>query len=308
MNRVINFHDITDSAWFERLVLILKSKYTMVSILDIENYYYNGGVLKNACHITFDDGDKTFYEVVYPILKKHSIPASIFISPRMCEEGRNFWFQEISDYDKSQLKSIISDTLNIKRSILKKHSVFSILKCFTIDQIWNVIKQYQLKYNLGEKCALNMTVQEVREIDTDGLVAVGAHTINHPILANEKDEICEKEIVDSFVGLEKILGHKVDYFAFPNGWTKYDYGKREINVLKRCGCKIAFACTPGNFTLKNTPLAIRRYNLSYANLTFINAKLSLGEFWEFMKKYFKKGEISSRNKIYQAIRGNALQN
>lgn len=302
MNRVINFHDISDGVWFEKLLLMLSAKYNMVSIKEIENYFYNSGPLRNACHLTFDDGDKSFYNIVYPILKKHNIPATIFVSSKMCSEGKNFWFQEISGFDPDKLKDVISNEFSIKRDLLVKPSVFSILKCLKIEQIRQVINEYQLKFNVVPALAFNLSIDQLIEIDREGLVTIGAHTINHPILANESDDICESEIIDSLSGLEKILGYRIRYFAFPNGWTELDYGEREIRILQQNGVRIAFACTPGYYSLKNIPLAIKRYNLSYANLVFIWTKLSLGEFWEFMKNQVRSGEVDDRKMIYKALK------
>jgi len=301
MNKVINFHDISDSEWFENLVLILKSKYSLISIEDIEGYYHKKQDLKNTCHLTFDDGDKSFYDIVYPILKRHNIPASIFVSPKMCGEQKNFWFQEIRGYNETKLKKIISEAFNVDNNKLENHSIYLILKCFTMDQIWFVIEKYQSIYKIRPKESCNLSVDQLIEIDKGGLVTVGAHTLNHPILANESDEVSKIEIIDSFYNLAQILGHEIKYFAYPNGWPEYDFLERELNTLKNCNCKIAFSCKPNNFTKKDNALSVNRYNLSYANLPFIRLKLSLGEHWEYLKKFIVKGEVSNREEIYKAI-------
>ena len=61
MCKIINFHDTKDSSWFEKTMVILKSKYNMISVKDLEKYYTKGQSLNNSCHITVDDGAKTFY-------------------------------------------------------------------------------------------------------------------------------------------------------------------------------------------------------------------------------------------------------
>lgn len=160
MNRIINFHGIKNSSWFEDTLIILKSKYTMVSIDEIEDYYYRGGKLKNACHITFDDGDISFYNMAYPILKHHNIPASIFVSPKVCTDRKNFWFQEIKGYDYSELKKIIVKFLHIEPKYLKQYSINSILKCLKIDQIWSIIELYQKQFNVSPKEPQNISVDQ----------------------------------------------------------------------------------------------------------------------------------------------------
>jgi len=76
------------------MILLLKSKYSLVDLNFFENLN-NYKKKKGFCHITFDDGDKTFYTVAYPILKKHNVPATLFVSPKIVVKQENFWFQEI---------------------------------------------------------------------------------------------------------------------------------------------------------------------------------------------------------------------
>jgi peptidoglycan/xylan/chitin deacetylase (PgdA/CDA1 family) len=308
MNKIINFHDITDGILFERVIAILMSKYKLVSIVDIGNFYYKNIDLRNSCHLTFDDGDKTFYEIAYPILKKHNIPASIFVSPHVCKEKVNYWFQEIEEYDIVELKKIICENYPYEFSDFKKYSIFSILKCFKIAQIWNIIELYQKKFDVTPKEFLNIDVDHLKQIDSEGLVTIGAHTMNHPILANEDDQTSQEEITKSFLGLEEILGHEINYFAFPNGIPKYDFGAREVETLKSINCKIAFSCPHKNITKYDNPLVISRYNLSLDNLSYIKLKLFLGEYWDMMKNLLFKGEIHARIELKNKLnRSGVLQ-
>ena len=185
MNKIINFHKVHDSSWFEMALKILKSKYTMIGINELESYYYEGKNLKNSCHITIDDGDKTFFDKIFPILKKYDVPASIFVSPSICKEGKNFWFQEIQGYNELKMKKIICKRAEIDYSLISNYSLGSILKNFEIDLIWDIIRDYQKKFNIKTKKAQNMTLDNLLEIDNHGLVVIGAHTESHPVLANE---------------------------------------------------------------------------------------------------------------------------
>ena len=301
MNKVINFHNVKDSSWFDMAITILKSKYTMIGIGELESYYYEGKNLKNACHITIDDGDKTFYDVIFPILKKHNIPATIFVSPRICREGKNFWFQEIRGYNEIEIKKIIFERVKIDNHIISKHSAESILKSLDIDLIWEIILVYQQLFSIKVKKPQNMNLDQLLEIDKHGLVVIGAHTETHPILANEDDEKSQKEIVDSIEGLRNILNHEIACFAYPNGTPKLDFGEREMDILKTNNCKIAFSIESENFTIKNHPLSIPRYGLSIGSANFIKTKLFLGNYWEKMKNFIWEAESKARESISFSI-------
>ena len=61
---------------FEQLLDIIKSEnYKFIGLSD----YIDAGQKDNHVALTFDDGYESFYHYVYPILKKHSIPATVFM-------------------------------------------------------------------------------------------------------------------------------------------------------------------------------------------------------------------------------------
>lgn len=91
-NIILNFHAISNQEWFEGILKIVNRLYNIVSYNEVEAYYYENKKFKNSCHITFDDGHISFYEKIYPLLKKYNIPVSIFVSPKVIKEQKNFWF------------------------------------------------------------------------------------------------------------------------------------------------------------------------------------------------------------------------
>ena len=294
MNKVFTFHDIRSSIWFEKTLNILKNKFDLVSVNDIEEFYHNGKTLNNSCHLTVDDGDKTFYNIIYPVLKKMNIRATLFVSPKICSDSSNFWFQEIKGFDQNKMRNIIAEDYKIDIKMLQQYPILVILKNMKIDQIWDVISKYSSLYNLPSKENQNMSIEEVRQVDRDGLVTVGAHTMNHPILSNENEESSTREIVDSIRELENILEHQIKYFAYPNGTPSLDFSDREIEILKNSNCSLAFSTEAKNFDSTDNPLSIPRYGLSIGNKYFIRTKIFLGKNWNIIKNIKSKDEIKLR--------------
>jgi peptidoglycan/xylan/chitin deacetylase (PgdA/CDA1 family) len=304
MYKVINFHDIRSVNWFEQTLNILKNKFNLVDIKEIESFYYNEKILKNSCHLTIDDGDKTFYDIIYPVLKKMNIPATLFVSPKICADLSNFWFQEIRVMDPDKMKKIISEDYKIDLTILQPYSIFVIFKNLKISQIWALIGKYKSLHNIVPMENQNMSVEQLKEIDRYGLVTIGAHTMNHPILANESDETSEQEIVDSIRGLENILAHEVNYFAYPNGTPNLDFSLREIEILKNNNCNLAFSVEKKDFKLTDSPFSIPRYGLTTGSKYFIKAKILLGKNWDLIKNMGSKDEVSLRLELKKKINFN----
>ena len=70
MNKILNFHQVKDCVWFDEVVCYLKSKYVFVTTEDLYEFYKGQINLKNSCHITIDDGDKSFYNVIFSGFKE----------------------------------------------------------------------------------------------------------------------------------------------------------------------------------------------------------------------------------------------
>ena len=271
MGKIINFHKVIDEKWFEDVVRLLKRNYTMINAGQLIDYYYNDKPLpRKSCMITVDDGDMTSYTIIYPILKKYHVPAIFFVSPeKTLRNGmhRNFWYQEARN-------------CNGCNELMKKiHS-----SRITIDEIWKYIDEWKISNNVGVMEDQNMTVEQVVEIDKEGLVTIGAHTLDHPFLARENDEKSAYEIKESISQLEKLLGHEIILFAYPNGIPLKDFGDREIETLRQTSCLLAFSTEANDFKKKNNTYAIPRYGLTYGSMSFIRVKLLLGSKYKYIRR------------------------
>jgi len=301
-NTIINFHKIYDKEWMESVLLFLSNIYNIVSLQDIESYYYHKKPLHNCCHITFDDGDRSFYTIVYPLIKKFQLPVSIYVSPKIVKTGENFWFQEIRNYNKEVLRTIINNKYPYLKSINPKIPISAIFKSLKLTQIWEIIDEYRSIMKIDSEKRMNMSVDELKEVYDSGLVEIGAHTLNHPILANETETTAQNEIQSSILELSEILGIPVRYFAYPNGIPQIDFGKREMNFLKAMNIKLAFSTENKSFTIKDNPLSIPRNGISKGNKSFLFLKLLLGSKWDKIKKLcYGKQEDDYKKEIRDII-------
>jgi peptidoglycan/xylan/chitin deacetylase (PgdA/CDA1 family) len=297
-NLIINFHIISDSVWFEKVLLVLKSKYQMV---DLEYFESAENLRKRnrVCHLTFDDGDRTFYKLAFPLLVKHRVPATIFVSPKIAVNRGNFWFQEIKGYDQNIMKKIISRELSISPGLIENERINAILKCMPLSLINKIISLYQTETGALPKEPQNMTTGELLEVERSGLVTIGAHTLHHPILKNETNSDCQKEISGSVTGLQELLGHGIKYFAYPNGIPGVDFGERELEILKQNNIRLALSTESRFVGWDEDPLALPRMGLTYGGISFIRIKLALGSNWEKMKSLLNFRKSGSDENIVQ---------
>lgn len=62
-----------------------------------------------------------------------------------------------------------------------------------------------------------LTTGQVMELDK--AFEIGSHSINHPMLTRIPIEEAKREIVESKISLEQLLGHEVDSFCYPRGYA-----------------------------------------------------------------------------------------
>jgi peptidoglycan/xylan/chitin deacetylase (PgdA/CDA1 family) len=110
---------------------------------------------------------------------------------------------------------------------------------------WPVLKQYNYPatffvhtgYVGVTSSKEHMTWGQLRELQATGLIDIQPHTVNHPDdLRTMTDEELRHEIDDSKAQMEKEMGTKVRFFAYPNG----NGDERVANVLKAAGYEAAW--------------------------------------------------------------------
>jgi peptidoglycan/xylan/chitin deacetylase (PgdA/CDA1 family) len=297
-NTVINFHVIKNSNWMERIFILLKNHYNFVSLSEMEDFYYNGTELKNACHVTVDDGDISVYTHLFPIIKKYQIPISIYVSPLCVKTGENFWFQEIVGYDFKKLYQHFAKIYGHKTPYQGKHHLFAVLKQLPIKELINLIDSFRKSKNIEPKSRMGLNLDQLLELKASGLVEIGAHTFKHPILANEDNHTVIYEIKSCIMELEELIGEKVKWFAYPNGIPSLDFTDREIDILRESGIKLAFTTENKRFSKSDNPLCVPRTGISKGNIPFIFAKLFFGSKWDKLKGLFNSNkEVKIRMKM-----------
>ena len=109
---------------------------------------------------------------------------------------------------------------------------------------------------------------EVRALAASGM-AVGAHTLTHPVLSQLSPEAAWNEIAESRARLEKTIGSPVWALAYPFGDSAC-VTDREREMAERAGFTCAFLNVGGGF---GAPLP--RFALPRVHVT---GDMNLGEF------------------------------
>ena len=114
---------------------------------------------------------------------------------------------------------------------------------------------------------VELTWDQIKQLASDPLVTIGAHTANHYVLSSLSVEEVRYEILESKRILETKLEKQIDHFAYPFG-NRREAEAREFSIAAQCGFKTAMTTRTGNiFSGHDAHLNILpRYDLTQISL------------------------------------------
>ena len=281
------FHHLPSQEWFDTALTHISRFYRFMDVEGLEELLGGRRRLRGRCLVTFDDGGRSFYDHALPVLERRGIPALLFVSPRICDPGFRYWFDDLDaireGLEESALKRHLCRHLGLDASLAEQFTAESLLKSLGLDTLRGALEQLRNGADLPLPTKRSMSEEQLLEVARSPVVELGAHSLEHPILANEDHATARQEILGSVSRLAKIIGRPVRSFAYPNGNTGLDYGPREFAVLREAGIRLAFSADSGFVSRHCDPLDLPRVGLAgmpREGLAFILAKLCLAPVWE----------------------------
>ncbi|MBE3561936.1 MAG: polysaccharide deacetylase family protein [Ktedonobacteraceae bacterium] len=208
--------------------------------------------------LTFDDGYRDNYTYGYQLARELEIPFAIYLIPGYVDSGAHFWWLEgarlvkraqvkeavfdgqtyhlDSEEGRSALAHLIDSRARHATSVAEREAFLA--EARRILQVPDTVTE-------EEEPARPLSWQEIREMESSGLVSYGAHTMNHHVLSylSDPDEI-RREIVDCRTTLEQHLGHPVRSFAYPVGQMQH-IGDEVVKAVKEAGYEWAVTSNYG---------------------------------------------------------------
>jgi len=200
--------------------------------------------------LTFDDEYEDIYRNAFPFLKKHGIPATVFIATGFVDTDRVPWTDELGFLLKMTEKETIEFEAEGDHVRFELHGVA--LRLRALREIKKRLKPMvearrreayaEIKNRLAvtaENLNRILTSAQIKEMAASG-IAFGAHTVNHPILTRVKSDEARREIQDSKNQLEAIMQRQVAGFCYPNG-EEGDFNTKIKDMVRQAD--FSYACT-----------------------------------------------------------------
>ena len=256
--QILTYHRINDESdsffpgipvkIFEQQMRVLADHFTVCTLDDLIERIKYDDLPESAVAVTFDDGYRDNYTNAFPILRRYSLPATVFLATDAIGTGRQLWHDEVfSTFRTTKVNSlrdfptpgIVRPLRNMSEKLAAQKQVIEFL--WSLREEERVVATSKLVERLDvctEKAQnLMLSWDEVIFMHKHG-ISFGSHTVTHPILSKVSDDRLKAEIVESKCVIEEKLHAKVEAFAYPVGRSQ-DFDNRTKQLLKDVGYRCA---------------------------------------------------------------------
>ena len=218
--------------------------------------------------VTFDDGYLCYRERAYPILKRHGVPALVFLATGYIDEpSRLFWWDELRlaveesartsvelPWAEGSPVSLASPGARARLLAAAKRHLKDLEQDVRERDLAELLARLDAPRG-GSHGKQMMDWNDVRQVLD--VTRLGGHTHDHPILSSIPDARVEAEIARCRERIRTETGLEPPWFAYPNGRQR-DFDERSRAALVRHGFDCAFSTEEGLATPEADWLAIRR--------------------------------------------------
>jgi peptidoglycan/xylan/chitin deacetylase (PgdA/CDA1 family) len=265
---------------FETQMGFLASAFRCLPLSDVVAALARGRALpERVAVVTFDDGYRNNLTEAGPILKRHRIPATIFLATgyigggvRMIWPERVAWALLNASIDHLEIdiagERWTGDLSGGEARARASRDLLSRLKRLSPEGYEPVVAR------LEELCGAAsmpdpvryafLDWDEVSRMDGDGTFEFGSHTVGHVILGPADPHRRRAEVFESKAVLDAVLRQPCRLFAYPNGEAR-DFDEVDRLNLMEAGYSCALSQI-GGLNDGDTPrFALRRLNVGRAH-------------------------------------------
>jgi peptidoglycan/xylan/chitin deacetylase (PgdA/CDA1 family) len=233
-----------------------RAKIDLVSLDEVHRRLTTRDFGRRFASVTFDDGYRDNKQWAYPILKAAGVPFCIYVATSFADRlGKLWWLaleQVIARNDRFALLMDGREThfecaeAGAKLEAFEK--LYWWLRSLPTEQaLLATVEDLAARYGVdmaafcAEQC---MDWSEIGELARDPLVTIGAHTVNHSMLAKASEGQVRTELKMSRAVIEAALGRAPEHLAYPYG-DPTTAAAREFAIAAELGFKTAVTTRPG---------------------------------------------------------------
>ena len=281
--------EITPQFLDEVLIELRRSELDLVSLDEMYRRLVEGDFRRRFVCITIDDGYRDTLQWAHPILRRHQVPFTVYIPTSFPDRVGELWWLV--------LEAVVArnEAVNVRIggqeetlrcvSVAEKRDAFDRLYMWLRSlaseaELRSAVRALAAHYqvDIAAFCdELCMSWGELEMLAADPLVTIGAHTVNHVMLAKVSEEQARIEIDMSRTVIESALGIRPTHLSYPVG-DRTSAAAREFRIANELGFKTAVTTRPGVLfgTHRDCLMALPRISLNgeHQQLRYVRVLLS----------------------------------
>ncbi len=266
-----------------------RSGLDLISLDEMHRRVTEGDFSRHFVCLTFDDGYRDTLQWAYPILKEAGVPFAVYIPTSFPDRLGELWWlvleAVIARNDRIGLAIGGQDRKFDCRTVAEKRALYDEIYWWlrgrpTEAELRDVVRSLAAFYHvdIAAFCQdLCMSWSELANLAADPLVTIGAHTVNHPMLAKLAKETVRSEMDLSRSVIEAALAVRPQHLSYPFG-DRSSAGIREFEITAELGFKTAVTTRPGvlfpEHSQRMTALPRISLNGDYQRIRYVRVLLS----------------------------------
>jgi peptidoglycan/xylan/chitin deacetylase (PgdA/CDA1 family) len=240
-----------------RVIKVLRrSGLDLISLDEMHRRMTEGDFSRHFVCLTFDDGYRDTLQWAYPILKEAGVPFAVYVPTSFPDRLGELWWLAleavIARNERIGLAIGGRDRKFDCATVAEKRTLYDELYWWlrarpTEAELREVVRNLAAFYqvDIAAFCdELCMNWQELADLAADPLVTIGAHTVNHSMLAKLAKDTVRSEMDLSRAVIEAALATRPQHLSYPFG-DRGSAGAREFEIAAELGFKTAVTTRPG---------------------------------------------------------------
>lgn len=260
---------------FDAQCAFLREHYRVISLDDMVDCLAHGRQMPpRSVALTFDDGYLDNFTHAFPILRKHGLSATFYLTTGCIDNQAILWtgLLRFIVFTTQAQRLDIDDPRHFRlpvRTPEERKAAFTQL----IVTMKNIPTRDRLELlgalrvaggieDLTPLRGIMMTWDQAREMQSGGM-AFGAHTITHPNLPNATLDEARTEIVGSRDAMAAELRTRVRHFSYPNGRGSAHLTADVKAIVRDAGFDSATTSVTGSVLAGDDPFALKRIGIYF---------------------------------------------
>jgi peptidoglycan/xylan/chitin deacetylase (PgdA/CDA1 family) len=265
---------ITADSFRGLIAYLRKAGVEIVTLDEVLRRLQSGRSQRRFTCLTFDDGYRDNYELVYPICRELEVPFTVYVTTDLIDEKLLLWWygleatvartDAVTWQENGESQHYPAETADQKARTYRQLDVKlrHASAARRADMIATLESQYDVDFR-AESNAAAMSWEMVKELSQSDIAEIGGHTVSHQALNTLCAEEARQEVVEGCRIIEGRTGHTIKHFAYPFGRPS-DVSAREHALCRELGFATATTTRVGTLDArhKDTPHDLPRISVS----------------------------------------------